>query len=315
VSTVNAPSARYGATVVWDDTDKLVLVWGGVGPGGYLGTGGMYDPEKNTWTTIPTGGFAPSARSEHTAVWATFTVPFQGAARGMIVWGGVDGTGHLGDGAVFDPSAKKWVGSVDGAANAPAPTARGLHTAVWDSGLHQMIVWGGLGFVTTTDNQYLGDGAVWDPSLTGTATAWAPVSTGGPTPRAGHTAVFAVDSPSSMIVWGGYDGATYLFDGNQYKSLSWVGLGSPSPEGREGHTAVWIDNPKQMIIFGGDRGVGSVLDTAWSLDTTLVWTLLPTAPAARTRHTAVAAGSTMIVWGGDGVGGPLGDGAIYDAAP
>jgi hypothetical protein len=177
-----------------------------------------------------------------------------------------------------------------------------------------MIVWGGLGFVTTTDNQYLGDGAVWDPSLTGTATAWAPVSAGGPSARAGHTAVFAVDTPSSMIVWGGFDGATYLFDGNQYKSLSWIGLGSPSPEGRQGHSAVWIDASKQMIIFGGDRGPGALLDTAWSLDATLVWTLLPTAPAARSHHTAVAAGSSMIVWGGDGVSGRLGDGAIYDAS-
>jgi len=317
-STVNAPSARQGATVVWDDTDKLVLVWGGVGPGNtHLGTGGMYDPTNNTWVSMPTAN-GPSARAEHTTVWATFTVPFNGAARGMVVWGGTDANGHLGDGAVFDPAAKKWVGNVDPTAvSALAPSARGQHTAVWDTGLNQMIVWGGYGFdtVNMTDD-YLSDGAVWEPSFTGTGAAWKTVSSGGPGKRAGHTAVFVADNPASMIVWGGYNGSNYLFDGGQYKSLIWAPLGALVPEERVGHSAVWIAASNQMIIFGGNSTLG-VLDTAWSLDSTLVWTQLPTAPAGRTHHTAVAAGSNMIVWGGDAVGDakhPLNDGAIWDAS-
>jgi hypothetical protein len=322
-SIVGAPSARSQATVVWDDVEKVAIVWGGTGPSGQLDTGAMYDPATNTWATVPTSG-APGGRTGHSAVWATFTVPFVGATHGMIVWGGAAGNTHLGDGAVFDPAAKKWVGALDGSVNgALPPSARAEHTAVWDSGLHQMIVWGGFGYQGAVDGFYLNDGAVWDPSLTGTMGAWATVSTGGPSLRARHTSVFAVDPPNAsfMVVWGGYDGSAFLADGSQYKSLNWVGLSSTTtPEGREGHTAVWIPASKQMIVFGGDQGPSGAptafLDTAWSLDTSSqLWAPLPTAPSARTRHTAVVNGSTMLIWGGLGPGGALDTGAIYDAAP
>ena len=75
--------------------------------------------------------------------------------------------------------------------------------------------------------------------------------------------------------------------------------------------------PPTMIIYGGDQG-GPALPTGWAMNTnTAQWTPLPTAPAARTNHTAVAVGLTMIVWGGEDApgGAPLGDGAIYDLTP
>jgi hypothetical protein len=123
--------------------------------------------------------------------------------------------------------------------------------------------------------------------------------------------------PTSMkaIVFGGFDGASYLDSGASLLNGVWSPLGtSPSPEARVGHTAVVVGS--RLLVFGGDQGGSAILGSGWSLDlASLTWSGLPAAPAARTHHTAVAAGTSMIIWGGDTPGGPTNSGATYDASP
>src|SRR5439155_1033290 len=80
-SLTNAPAARLQHTAVW--TGSQMIVWGGVGSGGYFNTGGKYDPSTDSWTATSTIG-APSARTLPNSVWT---------GSEMIVWGG--GTGGL----------------------------------------------------------------------------------------------------------------------------------------------------------------------------------------------------------------------------
>ena len=56
-----------------------MIVWGGVGNGSYLNTGGRYNPSTDSWTATSTTN-APAARFLHTAVWT---------GSEMIVWGGL----------------------------------------------------------------------------------------------------------------------------------------------------------------------------------------------------------------------------------
>ncbi|MFT3773496.1 MAG: kelch repeat-containing protein [Minicystis sp.] len=315
-SIVNAPAAREDATAVWDDTEKELIVWGGRGTNGLLNTGGRYNPATNTWKSLSTGS-APAARVEHSAVFAK-TASFMGATHGMIVFGGFDGSNPLADGWLYDPVKDAWLGPIDSNPAVPtAPTLRKQHKAVWADTTNVMLVWGGLGLDGMGGDSYLFDGAFFDPSLAGTPTAWTPLDTSNaPSARARHTAVW---DGTSMIVWGGFSGQLgYLSSGGRFDLVSkaWTPTGtSPAPEGRDNHTAVWLDGPKQMIIFGGQGQSTPYLDTGWSLDATLTWKALPIAPEARVLHTAVPAGTTMIVWGGEGFGGLLNSGAIYDAAP
>src|SRR5437588_702578 len=76
-SLTNAPTARYGHTAVW--TGSEMIVWGGASIGGYLNTGGRYNPSTDSWTATTTTN-APDPRYQHTAVWT---------GSEMIVWGGV----------------------------------------------------------------------------------------------------------------------------------------------------------------------------------------------------------------------------------
>lgn len=93
MSTASAPDGRWNHSAVWTGTN--MIVWGGrMGVGGtqFHMSGGLFNPDSNTWTATQTSG-APSARANHTAVWT---------GTAMIIWGGTDGTA-LADGAVFAP--------------------------------------------------------------------------------------------------------------------------------------------------------------------------------------------------------------------
>jgi N-acetylneuraminic acid mutarotase len=142
--------------------------------------------------------------------------------------------------------------------------------------------------------------AISSPSVNCTDDMWTQTSiTGAPTPRIEHTAVW---TGSEMIVWGGFDGASYLNTGGRYNPStdSWITTSITSaPAGRYYHTAVWTGS--QMIVWGGFSGT-SYLNTGGRYDpSTNSWVATSTAnaPAARAFHTAVWAGGQMIVWGGE----------------
>ena len=70
-----------------------------------------------------------------------------------------------------------------------------------------------------------------------------------PTARRFNTAVW---TGNEMIVWGGYDGTSYLNTGGRYNQALTVGQHTntaDAPTGRLGHTAVWNDS--DIIIWGG----------------------------------------------------------------
>src|SRR5260221_2886380 len=65
-----------GNSAVW--TGHKMIVWGGGSQSVWLGDGGRYDLDNNTWQTTSLTG-APSPRWMHGAVWT---------GTEMLVWGG-----------------------------------------------------------------------------------------------------------------------------------------------------------------------------------------------------------------------------------
>lgn len=137
MSSVNAPSPRYGQTAVWIGTE--MIVWGGSN-GLPLGDGGRYNPISNSWSATPLATTnAPLARDGHSAVWTGVE---------MIVYGGTN-AGTLTDGRRYDPATNTWATLELTTTNAPAP--RTFHSAVWTG--NEMIVWGGS--FSNTGKRYL----------------------------------------------------------------------------------------------------------------------------------------------------------------
>jgi hypothetical protein len=301
VSLAGPPIVPRGSfTAVW--TGSGLIVWGGLGAanGGStpvaVDSGAVYDPVRNTWTTMSTTG-APSARSLHSAVWT---------GSRMIVWGGNSGNQQLNTGASYDPASDTWRPT----ATANTPLARDSHTAIWTSSL--MIVWGG----TVTTGQ-VNNGGRYDPF----ADAWTPTTGVVPLPRYNHTAVW---TGTQMVVWGGRvtqlasvqvpvnTGAKYdpiLEDWSPTTMLN-------SPAARSEHVAVWTGS--RMIVWGG-QGVapGNFLGDGARWDPVAdSWTSVSTlnAPSPRSLASAVWTGTRMIVWSGLSGGQAMSGGALYNAS-
>jgi len=162
---------------------------------------------------------------------------------------------------------------------------------------------------------YYNDGGRYTPFTD----AWTATLADGSQPsiRSYQTAIW--DSTNGwMIVWGGWDGSTYLNDGGRYDPSGdlWtptaIDVNTPSP--REYHTAVWTG--ADMIVWGGNDG--SYTNTGGrynpSSDTWIAATAIDGyTPSGREYHTAVwdNTDGVMIVWGGyDGTYANTGSG--YD---
>jgi N-acetylneuraminic acid mutarotase len=293
MATVGAPSGRDTFAAVWTGTE--LMVWGGYSGSALLATGARYDPATDAWTPIQGAG-APEARRLHTAIWS---------GRELIVWGGQGATRTLASGGRYDPASDTWT-SIDGGT---APIARAEHSAIWTG--REMIVWGGLGALDT--------GARYDPA-TDSWTATRVGEPGQPPGRRDHAAA-CVDG--DLLVWGGSAlGIGDVATGARYRSAThlWTPLAAAgAPSAREGHTAVWTG--ANLIVWGGKyvaaSGATTYLSDGARYDPALdAWTALPTsgAPSARSGHTAVWAGSKMVVWGGQDASAVLQTGAAYDPA-
>jgi N-acetylneuraminic acid mutarotase len=92
MSTTNVPSARYAHSTVYDSGDDTVIVWGGYTGTGYTNSGGTYRMANDDWCPTSTTN-APTARSNHTAVWT---------GTKMIIWGGYNtSSGPLNTGSTY----------------------------------------------------------------------------------------------------------------------------------------------------------------------------------------------------------------------
>ena len=145
---------------------------------------------------------------------------------------------------------------------------------------------------------------------------WTNTSTvSAPPANYGHSGVW---TGSELIVWGGYDGKTFLNAGGVYDPAtdSWHPTSlNGAPAGRRYHTGVWTGT--EMIIWGGSGSSTPFLSSGATYDPVSdTWTAISqtNAPAARYAHTAVWTGSEMIVWGGNAGFQLTNTGGRYDPA-
>jgi len=247
--------------------------------------------QPEAWFPTTTEG-APSARNNHTAVWAGAEV---------IIWGGYGATFDVNSGGRYDPEADAWLPT----STTGAPDPRERHSAVWSG--TEMIVWGGSRF-----GSYYDTGGRYNP----VQDRWSATSIiNAPSPRRHHTAVW---TGSEMIVWGGFccdSNSIVVNTGGRYDPIlnEWRPIATTNaPPPAAHHTAVWTGT--EMLVWGGTNGT-SPMNMGGRYDPVSdTWAPISTvdSPSPRAVHAAVWTGSEMIVWGGEGPTGPLDTGARYD---
>jgi len=121
-----------------------------------------------------------------------------------------------------------------------------------------------------------------------------------------------------VVVWGGLIEADpgYSADGAAFDG-SWQPLAGPAPAARAGHTAVYLPAPIERVVIFGGTGVAGRLADGGVYDAkggTFEAAPFPTGPVARELHCAVAAGTRMVVWGGQANAGITQTGGVLDLA-
>lgn len=278
MSTNGAPMPREGHTAVWASNLGRMIVWGGRSLNNYRADGGLYDPLTDAWTPVSTNG-APSARSDHAAVWT-------GAA--LIIWGGSDSTTNLNDGASYNPFTQSWTPMA-----ASPLTRRHSVMSAWTG--HEMVIFGG-----DSSSGKCSDGARYSP-LSNTWTLFA--GSGG---FVGSPLGSAVWTGSRLFAFYGWDGGggTFLGRFGAYRPTgdTWATPSSLGVTWRMEQSAVWSGS--EMILWGG-YGTGGYLPTGLRYDPGCdVWSPCTTtgAPKARIYHTAIWTAYGMIVFGGYSAG-------------
>lgn len=193
------------------------------------------------------------------------------------------------------------------AVSAVTASARSGHVAVWTGA--ELLVWGGEvagGVPTSTGARYRF-----------TSDDWAGITPfAAPPARVNARAVW---TGTEMILWGGYSGGAYLDNGGRYvpSPQSWQSLARPSIAGRDSHVMEWTGS--KVIVWGGRNVTGLLADGAAfdPANAANPWVTLtvPNPPQARFGAVSAWTGSRLLVWGGEGASGVLGDGAqlIFNA--
>jgi N-acetylneuraminic acid mutarotase len=177
MSTVNAPEGRSNHTAIWAGSE--MIVWAGIKEFSpfYLNSGGMYNPDTNSWSEISRDN-APSERYKHTALWS---------GTEMIIWGGFKNSHGFNTGGIYNPANDSW-SSIN---TLNAPSGRSRHTAVWNG--HEMLIWGGVTNASFDSNT----GGRFNPTLN----SWTTINNlNAPVGRSTHTSVW---TGRNMLVWGG----------------------------------------------------------------------------------------------------------------
>lgn len=179
MSSSNSPQAYDEHIAIW--SGNKMLTWGVYGStgSGYLVSGGIYDPDTDSWSVMSSTN-SPSGRSLFTGVWT---------GTEMIIWGGWSGSTYLSNGRAYDPQTDSWTTI----SSTGAPSGRGGHAAIWTGS--KMIVWGG-----SDAGGDLNTGGVYSRA----SDSWVATSTtNAPSARRFYYFNPAIWTGSKLLIWGG----------------------------------------------------------------------------------------------------------------
>ncbi len=240
-STTTRPSARYGASAVYDLARSRVLLFGGWNGSSYLNDTWVYDGQA--WYELMPG-VRPGGRHFPGLAWD--------ARRGVAVLYGGERGGNWAD-------TWEWNGNVwQERAQTSPPGGRYSPAMTYDPAIQATLMFGG------NRGGALQDTWSWD------GTTWAQQSpTAQPSPRY-HSAM--VDDPlrRQVVLYGGYTGSsslgdTWVWDGG---SRSWTQRTVSGPGARHGHSMVFDARRGKAVLVGGERNPapGVSLSDVWEWD-------------------------------------------------
>jgi Putative Ig domain/Galactose oxidase, central domain len=279
-----SPSARFGASMAYDEATGQLVLFGGQGSGG-SNLGDTWTWNGSTWTeqdpatSPPAQGSAPMAYDPDTGQLILFA---------------------------FDGDTWEWDGS-DWAQLLPAtsPSARDESSMAFDPNLGELVLFSGF---PLTDDTWAWNGSDW--------TQLSPSSS----PPARYAASMTDDPMTNQTVLFGGVGASLFGDTWTWNGATWTEQEpATSPSARVGATLAYDPAVASDVLFGG-LGSGTAFSDTWTWNGTNWTKQAPTTSPSGRDAVAMAydEGTGQLVLFGGYDNGPLGDTWIYgspDVAP
>jgi hypothetical protein len=171
------PSARRGASAIYDPVRDRMLVYGGAAPGALGDVWALSLGASPAWSQLAPTGSPPPSRSGHSAI-------YDPVRDRMVVFGGQSGLTYRNDAWALALAGTPAWSNVAPTGGPPDPRAR--HSAIYDSVRDRLVVFGGV-----NSTGLWGD--LWSLSFGGTPT-WTLLAPAGtpPPPLAGSKAIYDV---------------------------------------------------------------------------------------------------------------------------
>jgi hypothetical protein len=244
-----SPSPRLHHSLVWDDAEARVRLFGGRSAGTPLNDLWSLNVDDPAWEQVQPGGPLPPPRFGHNAV-------FDPRERRMVIFGGQAGEAFFNDLWAFTSQDNAWT-EITPAGPAPAPR-QGAGAAL-DAEAGRLYVTHGL-----TAQGYLDD--TWALDLT--SATWEDISppTGRPPKRCFLRAIWDPPSGQLLLFGGESDENPFLGDIWAFDPVSraWEALppGDRSPPPRSQYGAALVPDRGWIFVFGG-AGEGGNLRDLW----------------------------------------------------
>jgi hypothetical protein len=268
------PSPRRDHSLVWDDTDEQVYLFGGRSADTPLNDLWALNVDDPAWSQVRPDGLLPAARFGHNAV-------FDPQGGRMLIFGGQAGDAFLNDLWAFTSQDNTWA-EITPAGPAPAPR-QGAGAALDTEG-GRLYVTHGL----TTDG-YLDD--TWALDLT--AGVWEELSppSGRPSKRCFVRAAWDPPSGRLLLFGGETEGQPFLDDLWAFDPATRAWQEPPPqgrwPPGRSQYGLVYVTERGWMLIFGGVTEGGNLRDLWFYVSDVEGWGYITTLgydPGGRKGH-------------------------------
>ena len=263
LSPANSPSAREGASMVYDPALGEVVLFGGEGSNGYLGDTWTFD--GTTWTPLSPAS-SPGPRHLASAVYDPDT-------KGVVLYGGTVGIAYFNDTWSFN--GKTWTRL---SLTASPPSLYGASMA-YDSGPGDIVLFGGVQVNQLADDTWTFNGKTWTRLVTNSPLA--------------RDYASMVDDPATgdIVLFGGGGSHGLLNDTWSFDGRTWTRLAPiTSPPVRFDASMAYDSATGDVILFGGGSESSSLSDT-WS------YAQAVGAPGAPTGVTATSGNaSATVAW-------------------
>jgi hypothetical protein len=256
-----APPPRTDHRAVWDPDARALYVFGGRGPGGaqggYLGDLWRFRATTGTWEQLQPTGSTPPGRADFAMAWDS-------SHKQVLLFGGVYGSGTLGDLWAFRPDENRWT-RLSGTSG---PSSRGYPLGAWDADNERFLIYGGWSQDPRFGKVLFKEVWAYDPA----GNQWSRHAQPTAQPSLRTRAVVGWDpSRRLLLLFGGEVAESTGIDTPHVSGELWAWSpsdnawslldGSSAPGPRYQYAAAWDPSGERLIVLGG-YGQGFTVE-AW----------------------------------------------------